>query len=119
MTLSLLGVSLTMEGSPYHRIFEFTSACLWRGFGGNRLGLAIHPVHPVVVFLRTFLPQRNANSPETGAYRLFLSETQTKPLTTPSKNGTLSAWGSRCSVRKTAKSVQPSYCAGGPRGAGN
>jgi hypothetical protein len=44
-----------MEGSPHNRIFEFTSARLWRGFGGDRLGLEIHPAQPVVVFFRTFL----------------------------------------------------------------
>jgi hypothetical protein len=47
-----------------------------RLFASNRLGLAIHPAHPVVVILRTFMPQRNANGTETGTYRLFRSETQ-------------------------------------------
>jgi hypothetical protein len=33
-----------------------------------------HFFHPSLLFMRTFLPQRNANSTETGVYRLFLSE---------------------------------------------
>jgi hypothetical protein len=39
-----------MGSSPHNRIFEFTSARFGRGFGGNRLGLAIHPVHPIVAY---------------------------------------------------------------------
>jgi hypothetical protein len=72
-----------MEGSVPNRIFEFMSARLWRGFGGNRLGLPIHPLDPDVAFFRTFLPQRNANSTATGAYRLVLSETQKKAVDNP------------------------------------
>jgi hypothetical protein len=52
-----------MEGSPHHRIFEFTSARLGRGFGGNRLGLAIHPVHPDVAIFENLFAAKERKQP--------------------------------------------------------
>jgi len=52
-----------MEGSPHNRFFEFTSACFWRGFGGNRLGVAIHPAHICRCFFESLFAAKEPKQP--------------------------------------------------------
>jgi hypothetical protein len=74
-----------MEGSPHNRILKFTSARLWRGFGGNRLGLAIHPAHPVV-FFENLSAANERKAPRDRSLQSFYVRNTKKGLATPSKH---------------------------------